>query len=160
MVCFAAHTGARRSELLRAQVTDLDFEGETVLIHERKRQKGRRTSRRGPMSPFLAGVLAAWLDEHPGGPHLFCHGDQVARSRKRSRTTGHQGMKTRATSLSGRQAPVRLRARPNESPVTKDEATTTFNGHSRGANGRSSGVGMSFGTALSHAPQRRELTNG
>jgi integrase len=122
MVCLAAHTGARRSELLRAQVSDVDFEGETILIHERKRQKGRRTTRRAPISPFLYGVLKAWLDEHPGGAHLFCHGDAVDRSRTRSRTTGHQAPATRPTSLKGRRASVRLRDRPASGAISKDEA--------------------------------------
>ena len=35
MVAFAAHTGARRSEMLRALVTDVDFPGNTVLIREK-----------------------------------------------------------------------------------------------------------------------------
>ena len=111
MVCVAAHTGARRSELL-AKVTDVDFEGETVLIHEMKRKKGQRTTRRAPLSPILAGVLKSWLNEHPGGPHLFCHTDQVARSRKRSPTTGHKGTRTRASSLKDRSAGVQREPSP------------------------------------------------
>ncbi len=121
VVCLAAHTGARRSEHLRAQVTGVDFEGETILIHELKRQKGRRTTRRAPLSPFLAGVLRAWIGEHPGGSYLFCHGEYVARSRNRSRTTGHHGVKTRASSPKGRLAGVRQRVRPAPAPLTKDE---------------------------------------
>jgi integrase len=122
MVCFAAHTGARRSELLRARVSDLDFEGETTLIHEKKRQKGRRTTRRAPLSPFLVGVMKAWLDEHPGGPHLFCHSDQVARSRNRSHTTGHRGTARRSTDLKGRMLGVRVRARPASTPLSETES--------------------------------------
>ena len=38
LFCFAAHTGARRSEIMRALVTDLDFTGNTVLIREKKRR--------------------------------------------------------------------------------------------------------------------------
>ena len=41
MVCFAAHTGARRRELLRVQIADVDFTGKAVLIHERKRAPGK-----------------------------------------------------------------------------------------------------------------------
>lgn len=71
MACFAAHTGARRSEILRTQVTDLDFAGKVVTIHERKRVRGKLTTRRVPMSPFLIEVLQDWLSVHPGGTFLF-----------------------------------------------------------------------------------------
>jgi integrase len=90
---------ARRAEILRARIDDIDFEGETVLIREKKREKDRWTTRRAPLSPQLAGVLKQWLKEHPGGQHLFCHAPEVARSRKRSATTGHKGEKARASSL-------------------------------------------------------------
>ena len=98
---FAAHTGARRSELLRVEIADVDFTGKAVLIHEKKRARGKRTTRRVPLSAFLAGVLKEWLASHPGGPYLFCNAAVVGRSRKRSRTTGHKDMKTRATTLFG-----------------------------------------------------------
>jgi len=72
-VCFIAHTGARRSEMLRARVTDVDFTGKMITIHEKKRVQGRNTTRRVPLTPFLGGVLRDWLAVHPGGPFLFCH---------------------------------------------------------------------------------------
>jgi integrase len=71
MVCLAAHTGARRSELLRLRVDDVDFGSGTVLIHEKKRARGRRTSRRVPLSAFVQTVLREWLTVHPGGQCLF-----------------------------------------------------------------------------------------
>jgi integrase len=37
MVCLAAHTGARRSELLRLRVDDVDLNVGTVLLHEKTR---------------------------------------------------------------------------------------------------------------------------
>lgn len=80
MVCLAAHTGARRSELLRLRVDDVDFASGTVLLHEKKRARGRRTSRRVPLSAFLQTVLRDWLAVHPGGQHLFCQA-AVARSK-------------------------------------------------------------------------------
>lgn len=83
LFCFAAHTGARRAEMLRSQVSDVDFDGQTVLIHEKKRVKGKTTSRRVPLTPFLAGVLKEWLKEHPGGPYLFCQSAAVIRSKTR-----------------------------------------------------------------------------
>jgi integrase len=126
MCCCAAHTGARRSELIRAQVDDVDLEGGTMLIRERKRNKEQATTRRVPLSPFLAGVLRGWLAVHPGGKYLFCHADLVARSKKRSRTTGHRGEKTRETSLKGRTATVQVRGRPDAGPLTRDEAHDHF----------------------------------
>lgn len=45
MVLMAAHTGARRSEILRSQVQDFDLHSNFVVIREKKRAKGRRTTR-------------------------------------------------------------------------------------------------------------------
>jgi integrase len=82
---FAAHTGARRSEMIRAQVGDVDFEGGSVLIREKKRARGQRTTRRVPLSSHLAEVLREWLENHPGGQTLFSQASTVARSKtKRS----------------------------------------------------------------------------
>jgi integrase len=89
MVAFAAHTGARRSELLRVLIDDVDLDGGTALIREKKRVKGRRSTRRVPLSPTLKGVLRAWLERHPGGQHLFCQQAEVFRSRKRPRGQPH-----------------------------------------------------------------------
>jgi integrase len=83
MLCFAAHTGARRSEMLRCRIVDVDLEAQTAVLHEKKREKGRRTLRRVPLSDFVCGVLRAWLAEHPGGQYLFCHQLHVERSKKR-----------------------------------------------------------------------------
>jgi len=80
MVCLAAHTGARRSELLRIRLDDVDFASGTVLLHEKKRARGRRTSRRVPLSAFVQEVLRDWMAAHPGGQHLFCQ-SAVARSK-------------------------------------------------------------------------------
>src|SRR6516165_3861296 len=85
---FAAHTGARRSEMLRVRIDDLDLAGQTVLLREKKRTKEERTFRRVPLSPFLLGVLRDWLSAHPGGQHLFCQAAVVAYSKtKRSAST-------------------------------------------------------------------------
>ncbi len=122
MVCFAAHTGARRSELLRVEIADIDFEGKAVLVNEKKRARGKRTTRRVPLSPFLVGVLKDWLAVHPGGPYLFCNTALVERSKKRSRTTGHKGDKTRASTVKGRTEGVKERNLPGFGPITEDEA--------------------------------------
>jgi integrase len=124
--CLAAHAGACRSEMLRARVRDVDLAGETILLHEKKRARDRRTNRRVPLSPFLAAVLKGWLASHPGSPQLFCQSEVVGRSKKRSPTTGHRGETDRATSLEGRLATVRARERNGLLPLTEDEAHDHF----------------------------------
>jgi integrase len=126
LVCFVAHTGARRSEAIRALVQDVDFESMTVLVREKKRSRRQRTTRRVPLTPLLAGVLQEWLAEHPGGPALFCHQGEVARSKKRSKTTGHKNEKVRPSSLKGRLATVRRRDLPPAGALTKDEVHDHF----------------------------------
>jgi len=126
MFCMAAHTGARRSELIRMMVADVDVNGKTVTIHERKRVKGTATTRRVPMSAFLVVVMRQWLADHPGGPWLFCHEATVSRSRKRSATTGHLSQQHRPTSGKARQAAVKRREAVSLVPLTKDEASHHF----------------------------------
>ena len=46
----AAHTGARKGELLRMRIGDVDFAAGVVSIQEKKRAHGRRTPRRVPLS--------------------------------------------------------------------------------------------------------------
>jgi integrase len=126
LFCFAAHTGARRSEIMRALVADVDLAGGTVLIREKKRSRGQRTTRRVPLSTFLRQVLRAWLAVHPGGRALFCHAGTVARSKERSLTTGHKGEKTRATSLKERLAAVEEREQPPQGALTRTEVSDHF----------------------------------
>ena len=72
MLVFAAHTGARRSEILRSQVDDIDLFGRTLTIREKKRVRGRYTTRTVPISQVLYKVLEEWLANHPGiGPAFF-----------------------------------------------------------------------------------------
>lgn len=125
-VCFAAHTGARRSEILRVLVSDLDFSAMTVLIREKKRSRKQRTTRRVSLTPFLAGVLQEWLNVHPGGQNLFCHSGEVFRSKKRSKTTGHQNEKTRPSSLKERMTTVKKREMPGLGELTRDEVHDHF----------------------------------
>jgi integrase len=126
LICAAAYTGARRSELLRAEVADIDFEADMTLIREKKRSRKQRTTRHVSLTPFLKGVLQDWLAVHPGGKYLFCHAGEVPRSKKRSRTTGHLGAKTRPSSLKGRMAAVRRRGGPGIAAITRDEAHDHF----------------------------------
>lgn len=83
MFCFAAHTGARRSEMLRLRIDDLDFGAGTVILHEKKRVRGKRTSRLVPLSAPLVSVLKDWLTVHPGGQFVLCHQLAVHRSKKK-----------------------------------------------------------------------------
>jgi integrase len=61
MVATAAYTGARRSELLRMEVADVDFEGGTLLVREKKRSRKQRTTRHVSLTPALAQLLKDWL---------------------------------------------------------------------------------------------------
>jgi integrase len=72
--CIAAYTGARRSEILRSRVEDLDFDAGTITIREKKRDRTREmTFRSVPMSTGPKDVLRTWLQaEHPGGPYTIC----------------------------------------------------------------------------------------
>ncbi len=81
-VCVAAHTGSRRSEIIRCKLTDLDLDRAVLTIHERKRNRERQTTRRVPISPFLQTVMRDWLTKHPGGMHAFGQTGRNARSRK------------------------------------------------------------------------------
>ena len=127
LACMAGHTGTRRSELMRMLVSDVDFDGGSVVIREKKRIKGKRSTRRAPLTPLLREALTAWLAVHPGGPTLFCQAGEVARSSKRSRTTGHQNGEGRATTLKGRMASVKKRKDlPGPEPLTAGECHDHF----------------------------------
>jgi integrase len=82
MIVFAAHTGARRSEMIRSLLTDIDFHSKSVIIHEKKRVRGKLSTRRVPLSPLLTKVLKEWLADHPGGIHTFAQTLEVERSKK------------------------------------------------------------------------------
>lgn len=109
--------------MLRALVTDVDLDGNAVIVREKKRVKSQRTTRRLPLTPALKKDLEEWLAVHPGGPFLFCQVSEVSRSKKRSRTTGHRGEKERATTHKGRMAGVKARSEwLAPGAITKDEA--------------------------------------
>ena len=63
MLLIAAHTGARRGEILRSQISDFDFAANTIVIHEKKRAKGKSTTRAVPMSPRLRTIMEAWVGD-------------------------------------------------------------------------------------------------
>ena len=64
MFVLAAHTGARRSELVRSRL--VDFDDDMVVIRERKRAKGKHTTRRVPLSS-LASRRDAGVVQGPSG---------------------------------------------------------------------------------------------
>jgi integrase len=73
MFVFAAHTGARRSEILRSQIDDFDFSGGFVRIGEKKKDRSRElTYRHVPLSPLLRTVMKEFFDKHPGGQLVVC----------------------------------------------------------------------------------------
>lgn len=71
MLVTAAHTGARRSELMRAEVGDLDLSNKILTIREKKRVRGRRSTRRVPLSSRLTTCLTKWIETRPDGKYLF-----------------------------------------------------------------------------------------
>jgi integrase len=73
MFAFCAYTGARRSEMLRCRIEDIDFDAGEVVIREKKKDRRKvETQRRVPMPKKLREVLQEWLAIHPGGPFAFC----------------------------------------------------------------------------------------
>lgn len=125
MVSTAAHTGARRSELLRILISDVDLEDGSIIIREKKRNRKQRTTRRAPITPQLATVLKKWLGVHPGGDYLFCQAAEISRSKTRSPTTGHKSSKL-ASTLDGRAGSVRSRGRVPVAALTEDECHDHF----------------------------------
>lgn len=82
MFVFAAYTGARQSEILRSQIEDIDFAGRMVTIREKKRVRGRLTTRTVPISPTLYEVLEHWASMHSGYGHTFSLGINLHGSKK------------------------------------------------------------------------------
>lgn len=73
MLTFIANTGVRRSEMIRAQIDDFDFESRSVLVREKKRSRSKATTfRRIDMNQTLIDVMQDWFENHPGGQFAFC----------------------------------------------------------------------------------------
>jgi len=83
MLAFAAHTGARRSEIVRSRLADIDLAAGVITMHERKRNQAMRTTRRVPISPFLANILQEWFAQHAGGSSTFYLNGEISRSRNK-----------------------------------------------------------------------------
>lgn len=73
MFVFAAHTGARRSEILRSEIDDFDFSANCVRIREKKKSKEKAiTFRHVPMTDLLRDTMSQWFSAHPGGQLTIC----------------------------------------------------------------------------------------
>ena len=79
LVATAAHTGARKGELLRMRVTDVDFSASVIVIREKKRRTtaGRRGGYRFP-------------------PRAGCHPDRMAHGPSRRPVPVRPGRARRA----------------------------------------------------------------
>jgi integrase len=75
MVVAAAHTGARRSELIRARIEDIDLVSGVMTIREKKRARGARTTRRVPISKLLGEALKPLIALQNGKVYAFGDGD-------------------------------------------------------------------------------------
>ena len=72
MFAFLAYTGCRRSELVRSELSDIDFDERQIVIREKKRCKVLCESiRHVPMHDRLGEILQDWLEVHPGGRWTF-----------------------------------------------------------------------------------------
>lgn len=71
MIAMAAHTGARRSELIRAKTEDLDFTSNVLTIREKKRARGKLTTRRVPLSKRIIAIFKPYLAGRKHCPYLF-----------------------------------------------------------------------------------------
>jgi integrase len=73
LFAFCVMTGARRSEMLRSQIDDWDFETRIVHIRELKRDKRKQfTMRAVEIHPILAEVMSDRFGRHPGGQLAIC----------------------------------------------------------------------------------------
>lgn len=78
MFVFVAHTGARRSEIVRSLVDDFDFETRRVRLREKKKDKDKEiTFRSVPISHLLVEVMTDWFAHHPGGPFALAQPDKA-----------------------------------------------------------------------------------
>jgi integrase len=76
MFAFAAFTGARRSEMIRSERHDRDFQAGIVSIREKKADRSKTfTLRSVPIHPKLAEIMTNWFQVHPGGPWTVCMPD-------------------------------------------------------------------------------------
>ncbi|MEM9410450.1 MAG: tyrosine-type recombinase/integrase [Planctomycetota bacterium] len=71
MFVVAAHTGCRRSEIIRSRIND--FNDRTLIVREKKRKKGVASTRKVPVSTRLREAIDVWFDEKPDSEYSICH---------------------------------------------------------------------------------------
>ena len=71
MFVLAAHTGARRSEILRSEFGD--WQSPFFTVREKKRRKGRNSTRQVPASTRLMMAMDDWLSVRPESSFTICH---------------------------------------------------------------------------------------
>ncbi len=72
-LAIAAYTGARRSEIMRSECADFDFQRPMVLLREKKRERGKVTFRTVDFHDDLQTIMRKWFKEgHPGGKYTIC----------------------------------------------------------------------------------------
>src|SRR5262245_5942543 len=100
LIGMAAHTGARRSDLIRMQVTAVDFEGGSVTVREKKRVWDKRSTRQAPLTPLPKEALQTWLAVHPRQHALLL----CRRRRAEQETQPHDRPSVRDGDAGGRRA--------------------------------------------------------
>ena len=82
MFVLTAHTGARRSEILRARIDDFDFRSKSVQIREKKKSRSHAiTYRRVDMTDLLSKTMKSWFADHPGGQFAIAGEDKLPLTR-------------------------------------------------------------------------------
>ena len=66
-----------------ALASDIDLAAGVAILREKKRVKGKISTRTAPITPKLAKILRAWLGVRPESQFLFCQSQHVARSKTR-----------------------------------------------------------------------------
>lgn len=85
MSVLVAHTGMRRSEMMRSLIDDFDFQLNKVKIREKKKSKSKAmTFRYVEMTPLLETTMQDWFANHPGGQFAICQELKTHRGKKRS----------------------------------------------------------------------------
>jgi integrase len=81
-ISFAAFTGARRSEIMRSQIEDWDFERGIVRITQQNGSRKKKTTLwEINIHPKLEATMEEWLENHPGGIFTIVIPPDLVRSR-------------------------------------------------------------------------------
>lgn len=88
MFVMAAHTGARRSEIVRAQLSDMA--AGVLTVREKKRRRGTLSTRRVPCSARLKAALNQWFERRANkGQAMFSHVGQERSASKPGDSISH-----------------------------------------------------------------------